>query len=326
MTKSSKKPTNLFPLALVTLIGLFLVNTLGFIDTQTGSALGCGREWPLCKGEVIPSEWDLYKAIEYIHRLSVLADLILLLILFAATWRRYRTRKDLQMIMGMSFFAFAGEGALGAMSVFTHNPPYVLALHMGMALIAFTSLYLWTAALRQIESGKEQRKFQDSARVKQLAKWTWGTFLYSFLVVYFGAYVTFSGAGAYFQGWPFPTESFSQAQSHLIIDILHRLMALILFLLILKLNRIAYPLRSERKDLWTVSLQILFLVVLQILSGALLILTKLHLVAFLLHVSIVTFMVGSLSLLGLKASSLSGKERIRNSTLPHKNASFRSSL
>lgn len=314
MTKSSKKPTNLFPLALVTLIGLFLVNTLGFIDTQTGSALGCGREWPLCKGEVIPSEWDLHKAIEYIHRLSVLADLILLLILFAATWKRYRTRKDMQIIMGMSFFAFAGEGALGAMSVFTHNPP-VLAFHMGMALLAFTSLYLWTAILRQIENGKEQRlQLQDSARVKQLAKWTWGTFLYSFLVVYFGAYVTFSGAGAYFQGWPFPTESFSQAQSHLMIDILHRLMALILFLLILKLNRMADQLRSERKELWTVSLQILFFVVLQILSGALLIITKLHLIAFLLHVSIVTFMVGSLSLLGLKASFLSQDQRIPHSS------------
>lgn len=322
MTKSSKKPTNLFPLALVTLIGLFLVNTLGFIDTQTGSALGCGREWPLCKGEVIPSEWDLHTAIEYIHRLSVLADLILLLILFAATWKRYRTRKDLQMIMGMSLLAFAGEGTLGAMSVFTHNPPYVLALHMGMALIAFTSLYLWTATLRQIESGKEQRlQLQDSARVKQLAKWAWGTFLYSFLVVYFGAYVTFSGAGAHFQGWPFPTESLSQAQSHLIIDILHRLMALILFLLILKLNRMAYQLRSDRKELWTVSLQILFLVVLQILSGALLIITKLHLIAFLLHVSIVTFMVGSLSLLGLKASFLSQDQRITHSALSQKNVS-----
>lgn len=303
MTKSNKKTTNLFPLALVTLIGLFLVNTLGFIDTQTASALGCGREWPLCKGEVIPSEWDIHTVIEYIHRLSVLADLILLFILFAITWKHYRARKDFQMIMGMSLFAFAGEGTLGAMSVFTHNPPSVLAFHMGMALIAFTSLYLWTATLRQIESRKGQRlELQDSFRVKQLRKWTWGTFLYSFLVVYFGAYVTFSGAGAHFQGWPFPTESFHQAQSAFMIDILHRVMALILFLLILKLTRIAYRLRSERNDLWTGSLQILFLVVLQILSGALLIITKLHLAAFLLHVSIVTFLVSSLSLLGLKSS------------------------
>jgi cytochrome c oxidase assembly protein subunit 15 len=97
-------------------------------------------------------------------------------------------------------------------------------------------------------------------------------------------------------------------------------MALVLFVLILRLNLFTYRLRMEREDLWAGSLQTLLLLVLQMFSGALLIITKLNLIAFLLHVSIVTFMVGSLSLLVLKASFLQGKERIMDSTLTHKNA------
>jgi cytochrome c oxidase assembly protein subunit 15 len=298
MMKSSKKRTNLFPLALVTLMGLFLINILGFIDTQTRSTMGCGRDWPFCKGELFPSVWDFHTAIEFIHRLIVFIDLTLLVILTVTTWRRYRSRKDIRVLMGICIAAFVGEAALGAISVLTDNPPSVLALHMGMSLIAFTSLYLWTATLRQIETGKGRRLvMHGTAHVKQLGKWAWGTLIYSFLVVYFGAYVTFTGAGDYFQGWPFPTESYSQVHAALFIDLTHRLMALVLLLLILRLNLLAGRIRLERKELWAGSIQTLILVVLQILSGALLIFTKLNLMAFLLHVSVATFLVGSLGLL-----------------------------
>jgi cytochrome c oxidase assembly protein subunit 15 len=321
MIKSSEKPTNLYPLALVTLVGLFLVNILGFIDTQTGSAFGCGRDWPLCKGAIIPIGWNPHIAIEFIHRLIVFIDLTLLVILTVATWKRYRTRKEIRVLMGICFTAFVGEAMLGAISVLTDNPPSVLALHMGISLIAFTSLYLWTATLRQIETGKSRRfVMHGAAHVKQLGKWAWGTLIYSFLVVYFGAYVTFTESGVYFQGWPFPTEPYSQAHEALFIDLIHRLMALVLLLLILRLNLLTYRMRLERSDLWAGSLRTLLLVVLQMLSGALLIMTRLNLMAFLLHVSIATFMVGSLSLLGLKTIFPKGNERIMGSTLNHKSA------
>ncbi|MBN2908899.1 COX15/CtaA family protein [Polycladomyces sp. WAk] len=301
MIKSGEKPTNLFPLALVTLVGLFLVNILGFIDTQTGSELGCGRDWPFCKGGIIPAEWDFHTAIEFIHRLIVVIDLVLLVFLTVATWKRYRTRKEIRVLMGICFAGFVGEAALGAMTVLFDNPPSVLALHMGLSLVSFSALYLWTAILRQIETGKGQMLVtRETDRVKQLGKWAWGTFISCFLVIYFGSYVSFTGSGVYFQGWPFPTESYSQVHEALFIDWTHRLMAFALLLLILRMNLLAYRIRLERKDLWTGSIHALLLAVLQILSGALLIFTKLHLVAFLLHVSIVTLLVCSLSLLGFK--------------------------
>ena len=84
-------------------------------------------------------------------------------------------------------------------------------------------------------------------------------------------------------------------------------MAFVLFLLILRLNLLARRMRTERRDLWVASRQSFVLVVLQILSGALLIITKLSLMAFLLHVTIATFLVSSLSLLGFR-TFLSKKE------------------
>jgi cytochrome c oxidase assembly protein subunit 15 len=40
--------------------------------------------------------------------------LLLLVFLIVATWKRYRTRREIRILMGISFLAFAGEGALGA--------------------------------------------------------------------------------------------------------------------------------------------------------------------------------------------------------------------
>ncbi|MDN4593792.1 hypothetical protein [Polycladomyces subterraneus] len=122
MIKSGERRTNIFPLAFVTLVGLFLINILGFIDTQTGSELGCGRDWPFCKGGIIPAEWDFHTAIEFIHRLIVVIDLVLLVCLTVATWKRYRTRKEIRVLMGICFAGFVGEAALGAMTVFLIIP------------------------------------------------------------------------------------------------------------------------------------------------------------------------------------------------------------
>src|SRR3954454_19197638 len=54
-------------LAVVTTVGMFLVLVMGAAVTNTGSAEGCGRSWPLCKGQFVP-EFTISTAIEYSHR------------------------------------------------------------------------------------------------------------------------------------------------------------------------------------------------------------------------------------------------------------------
>lgn len=301
MTTIYRHRKKLYPLALITLIGLFLVNIIGFVDTKTGSTFGCGEEWPLCKGEWIPSEWDKHKIIEYTHRVSVLADLILLMILTVLSWKRYRHRKDMRIIIGVCFSGFIGESVLGAMTVLFDNPPSVLALHMGMALTSLVGLYLWTGLLYRMEVDPSRKNHEvDAAWMRRLGKWSWGTIVYFFLVVYFGAYVSFTGSGSFFQGWPVPTEPYSIAQSALIIDWVHRLSGFVLLLLIIRLSVMTYRIRHERNDLWAICRQMLILIVLQLLSGGLLIYTQLSLAAFLLHVTFPSLIVCLLSLLAFK--------------------------
>src|SRR3977135_3646630 len=48
-------------------IGMLLVLVMGAAVTNTGSAEGCGRSWPLCNGQFVP-EFTVATAIEYSHR------------------------------------------------------------------------------------------------------------------------------------------------------------------------------------------------------------------------------------------------------------------
>lgn len=43
------------PIAIITSIVMFLVLIGGALVTKTESGLGCGRSWPLCDGQLIPT-------------------------------------------------------------------------------------------------------------------------------------------------------------------------------------------------------------------------------------------------------------------------------
>lgn len=299
---SSQKNSRLYPLSLATLIGLFLVNTMGFVDTHTASTLGCGREWPLCNGQIIPTTGDYRTAIEYIHRLLVFGDLILLVGLIRATWRRYRQHRVVRVLIGLCLLGFVGESFLGAMAVLFVNPPAVLALHMGTALLSFTGLFLLTMLLKRLERRETFQAGIDDERGPTFTRWVWFTIIYCFLAIYFGAYVSSTGYGAYFQGWPLPDGPYLHMGAYY-VDIIHRTIALGLLLLVIRLLILAFPIRHERPDLWKGSLWSVTLVVLQWFSGAFLLETNLSLTAFLIHVTIATFLFCILSLLRFSVAS-----------------------
>ncbi|NET33941.1 MAG: heme A synthase, partial [Cyanothece sp. SIO1E1] len=77
-------------LAIASTIGILLVVLAGALVTKTGSAEGCGANWPLCHDEIIPTHWTLEKVIEYNPRL--ITGVVGLLILVFSVWmaRKYR--------------------------------------------------------------------------------------------------------------------------------------------------------------------------------------------------------------------------------------------
>ena len=68
---------------------MFVVLVMGAAVTNTGSAEGCGRSWPLCNGRLVP-EFTVSTAIEYSHRAVTGVEGLLVVALTAAMlgfWR-----------------------------------------------------------------------------------------------------------------------------------------------------------------------------------------------------------------------------------------------
>lgn len=297
-----RKVRNLFGWGLAASIGLFIVNTMGFIDTVTGSAMGCGKEWPLCDGSFIPSVWDRATTIEYTHRLIAFLVILTLVTFAVLSWIHYRGWKEVRTLIGITVLAVLAEAGLGASSVLVDNPTWILAFHMGIAFTAFASCVLLTIVVGLIE---KQRKKKKPGKLRGVSlpgfcARAWITIIYVFLAIYYGAFVTHSGYGGLFRGWPIPSETYLEAGIGLWIDFGHRLVALGLFILVFSLFRRAYRMRWVRRDLFIGSLCALSLTVLQIFSGAYLILSNISVPAFLSHVSLASLLFVSVAYLAMQ--------------------------
>jgi heme a synthase len=292
-------------LSIVTLIGLFVVNIMGFLDTETGSALGCGREWPLCNNSVVPSSWNLQTIIEFGHRAIVGGVSLLLIAAAIAAWRAYGKRwLEVKIFVTVAVGFVAIEAFLGAMGVLFSDPPLILAVHLGVSLMALNGVFLLTIVIGQIRrtdkaGGGRLRPDPDSAP-RGFRKLAWFSFVYTLFALYYGAYVANSGAGGAFQGWPFPTESYAKYGRFFILDVAHRSVALGLLVLCVALFVLAYRGRSVRRDLFTGATAALILVCMQAVSGGILVATKLSIPAFLLHVTIVSGLFATLAYLSVQ--------------------------
>ncbi|GMA51169.1 hypothetical protein GCM10025857_25260 [Alicyclobacillus contaminans] len=130
--------------------------------------------------------------------------------------------------------------------------------------------------------------------------WAWFSTVFTFIAMYVGAFVSSTGAGGRFQGWPLPAETYQVAGWAFELDVLHRTLALLLVLNLLLGVRWTWQFRRQRPDLFRGALTALICVCLQALSGMLLIATSLSIQAFLTHVTIVTGLFASMCYLSLQ--------------------------
>lgn len=289
--------SRIFWLSFTTTIGVFIVNTAGFVDTMTGSATGCGKSWPLCNGSFFPT-WDIHAIIEFGHRFLVFMVSVLLLTLSIFAWRKYGSNKRVRYSISVAILGILLESILGALSVFVLDSPAILAFHMGVALLSFSGLFNLTAIIRQMNDPSRLPKIQAN---QKFARFTWLTLVYLYLAIYFGAYVARSGAGVDFRGMLFPAEQQTIVPNALLIDIVHRSIAVGLVILVVTLVVMAKKAKAERPDLYVGSTWSLVLVLMQGVSGSLLVYTQLSMAAVLLHVSIVSLLFGIMSYIGVQA-------------------------
>jgi heme a synthase len=282
-------------LGVVATVGMFVVLITGSTVTSTGSEHGCGRSWPLCHGQFIP-RFAVTTAIEFLHRADAGSETLLILAFASMALYVYR-RRDVQLLAAVMVGFLFLQAGLGAWAVMAPQLAAVIALHFGVSLIAFASVLLTTIVLFEADGAE---RIRETAVSQSYRLFVWGLLAFSYIVIYLGAYVRHTKSDDACEGWPLCNGKVVPQLSGQVLNIfLHRGAALILTLGILLLVCWSIRLRASRPDLYRASVIALVLVVLQAVSGAIVVFTNVDLFSALLHSALVGLLFGDLMYLSM---------------------------
>lgn len=240
--------------ALASVVTTFALIVLGGIVRVTGSGLGCGGEWPLCDGSLIPplTKEDI---IEYSHRLvasGIVGPLVVGTFLIALF--RYRRIRFVLIPSGISVVLLLAQAGLGGVTVLTELPGHVVAAHMALAQALLACLILVAVASFKISPAEvpadaDERPASANQRTLDRETPTEGTAspysnrfpllagiaaMATYLLLLSGSYVTATpGALAACPQWPLCDGSLWPSSSLQTIHMLHRVVAAIVGLLVL---------------------------------------------------------------------------------------------
>lgn len=181
---------------IITSIGMLIVLLQGALVTNTGSGEGCGATWPLCFGEVVPSNPAVATIIEYSHRLwsGLMGLFVIILAIWSSVKLSHLRETKFMALMAVLFIIF--QGLMGAGAVIWGNSSLVLALHFGISAISLATVIMLTVlAFEDNPKPALQPKVTKGYRSYLIA-----TIVYSYAVIYTGAYVKHSG-GSEMAGW-----------------------------------------------------------------------------------------------------------------------------
>jgi heme A synthase len=237
----------------------YLLIVLGAIVRITGSGLGCGEQWPLCQGSLLP-RFDLPTLIEYGHRLTAaLVSLLVLALAGSAWWLRrvsrlpHSSRPDgpipispgrPSVLPYLALGLLVLQVALGAITVRLRLPPWTVMLHLATAMLLLATLIV---AAREPRHGAPPRR-------------ELGILGLGFVTVLFGALTANLGAASACLGFPLCNGRLVPDGNYLQhIQWTHRLLAYALFAAALW-----WAVRAKRGGPWGV----VALITLQVLVAA----------------------------------------------------------
>ena len=146
--RARRRITWLQGLSTATAISVFILVIIGGIVRVTESGLGC-PDWPLCYGKVLPP-LEYTAIIEYTHRFvaSVIVGPLVLATAIVAL-ARYRHDRWVWIPTAISVPLLIVQGLLGGVTVLTHLPGEIVALHLGTAEALFAvCLFIMIASYR----------------------------------------------------------------------------------------------------------------------------------------------------------------------------------
>jgi heme A synthase len=179
-------------LALVTAAFAYLQIALGGLVRVSGSGLGC-PDWPLCHGRPYPPA-DPHAIIEYSHRAVGTATGLLIIATVVLAWVVFRTRRPLVAWMATaSLIGVVGEGALGGIVVANELQPWLVVVHLGLAMMILGFLVATAVMAGPPSAGIPDRAFRRLAALTASA---------TYVMLLTGSTVVASNADQSCRSWP----------------------------------------------------------------------------------------------------------------------------
>lgn len=287
---------NLKWFGLVSTIGMLLILLGGALVTKTDSGMGCGRHWPGCNGKLIPDEITQEVLIEFSHRVVTAVVGIAIVLLAIWSWKQLGHIRETKFLAISAVFFLVLQALIGAAQVLWGQGDFILALHFGISLLSFASVFLLTLIIFEVD-----RKF-DADRVrmdKKLRFHTIGVTAYSYLVIYTGALVRHTESEMVCPSWPLchsaESKGFLPTYFEEWVQMGHRLAAGLLFLWIIYIMIYAIKHYKKQRVIYWGWIFAGILVSLQVIAGAIVIFTKINVIVALFHSLFITLLFGLLT-------------------------------
>ena len=223
-------------LALASVVSAFALIILGGVVRVTGSGLGCGGDWPLCDGRLLPAA-TAEDIIEWSHRWVAAAIVGPLIIATAAlAWLGFRRERWLTIPAAAAVIMLLLQGGLGGVTVLTELPGAIVAAHLALAqaLLGCLILLLIAAYRRPAAAAPSIPAPSTSPAMARFPRLTMLSALAAYLLILSGALVTATpGALAACPDWPL-CQGWSLPLAHLpAVNMFHRIVAALAGLLLI---------------------------------------------------------------------------------------------
>src|SRR5699024_3292579 len=276
-------------LSVVASFGMIFILIGGALVTKTDSGAGCGTSWPLCHGQLIPTNITPELVIELSHRLVSTIIGVVVLLLSVLAWKYVGHIREVKFLAFLSVFFLVLQGLIGAAAGMWGQSDFVLAIHFGVSFSSFAGVFLLILLFFEIDKKFDAKSLNinNKHRIEIYA-----LTIYTLIVVYTGALVRHTEANLVCGDWPFCTNTspfaFGEYSFEQWVQMGHRFAAGILFIwTILFTIRVIKHYRKSRVMLWGWIIASV-LITLQVVFGALIIFTMLNLWIALLHALVIS--------------------------------------
>jgi protoheme IX farnesyltransferase len=266
-------------LAVVTVIGTYLLIVVGGVVRVTGSGLGC-PDWPLCHGQLIPALNDPKAWIEWVHRTVAAVIGLEVLGLAIHAFVDLRGRRLLLAASVVAVFLVGFQAWLGMETVRQGNSGESVTAHLASAM-ALVGLLVWILARSLYPARLTGHGSQRFTLVAALGAGS------VFALLLFGSHVTATSQWFVFPDWPLMNGTLVPALTDAnSAHVLHRWVAIVVGIIVAGVVVAAWRRRPRTRAVTRLALVAAVLFPIQAIVGGLQILTKLSGWAQTLHLAL----------------------------------------